>query len=90
MSDRARARATGLRRALFAGGALFATVVALLAAQLWSGNDPALGQGAGRSAAPEQDLHASLLDTVLSVASGLLDENDAGAEQAPAVRSGTS
>ena len=91
MSARARARVVRVRRTLIAGGALFATVFALLAAQLWLGNDPALGEGAARPAAPEQELHASVLDTVLSVASGLLEEDDGeDDERAPAMRSGTS
>lgn len=93
MTERARARMSALRRALIAGGAVFATVFALLAAQLWLGNDPALGDGTARGARqqPSQELHASVIDTVLSVAGGLLDaEHGDDGGSAPAVSSGTS
>lgn len=84
---------TALKRALIACGAVFATVFTLLAGQLWLGKDPALGEGRAQPAAQEQDqdLHASVLDTVVAVAAGLLDEDHGeGDEQAPAMRSGTS
>lgn len=97
MTDRARSRVIALRRALIAGGAVFATVFALLAVQLWFGNDPALGDGAAqveRRQQPEQELHASVLDTVLSVATGLLDDehgdDDDDGGSAPSVSSRTS
>ena len=86
-------RMLGLRRALILSAALFATVFALLAVQLWLGRDPALGQRAdGRSAQPQKELHASVLDTVLSVAAGVLRDGDDedGDGQGPAVRSSTS
>ncbi len=92
MTERQRARIVALKRALIASGAVFAAVFTLLAGQLWLGNDPALGENGGQqSAAEEQELHASVLDTVLGVATGLLDEeHDQDAGQGPAVRSGTS
>jgi hypothetical protein len=85
---------TAFKRALIASGALFAVVFALLAGQLWFGNDPALGEGAARVSTqkPEQELHASVLDTVLGVATGLLDDEhgDDDGEGSSSVRSGTS
>lgn len=87
---------TALKRALIASGALFATVFALLAAQLWFGKDPALGDATARvtSQKPEPELHASVLDTVISVASGLLDDEHGddgeGDDASSSVRSGTS
>lgn len=95
MTDRSLARARALKRTLIASAALFATVFALLAAQLWLGNDPALGTALGTARAtpqPEQDLHASVIDTVLGVASGLLDDEHGDEEDggSSSVRSGTS
>jgi hypothetical protein len=91
VTERQRARTVALRRALIASAAVFATVFTLLAAQLWLGNDPALGRDGGQPAAQEQELHASVLDTVLGVATSLLDEEHGDEdEQGPAVRSGTS
>lgn len=91
MTDRSLARARALKRTLIASAALFASVFALLAAQLWLGNDPALGT-ARATRQPEQDLHASVLDTVLGVASGLLDDEHGDEEDggSSSVRSGTS
>ncbi len=83
-----------LRRALIASAAVFATVFTLLAGQLWLGNDPALGEKSAQAAPreQEQELHASILDTVLGVATTLLDEEHGEDEddESPAVRSGTS
>jgi hypothetical protein len=85
-----------LRRTLIASGVAFAVVFVLLAGQLWLGNDPALGRAGGAPAAQEREqereLHASVLDTVLGVATSLLDEEhgDEDDEQGQAVRSGTS
>jgi len=79
----------GLRRALILSGALFATVFALLAVQLWLGRDPALGDGTRTAAQPREELSASVLDTVDSVAAGIFDDG-ADQGQAPSVRSGTS
>ena len=94
MTPRQHARVLAVRRgALLATGAAFAVVFVLLAGQLWLGNDPALGEKRAQAAPQEQEqeLHASVLDTVLGVATTLLDEeHDDDDDQAPAVRSGTS
>ncbi len=80
-----------LKRALIASAAAFAAVFALLAGQLWLGNDPALGESGGQQAAEEQELHASVVDTVLGVATSLLDEeHDEDEGRGAAMRSGTS
>jgi hypothetical protein len=81
-----------VKRALIATGAAFAVVFVLLAGQLWMGNDPALGEKRTQAAPEEQELHASVLDTVLGVATTLLDDEhgEDDDDRAPAVRSGTS
>lgn len=96
MTDRRRARSAALKRALIASTAVFATVFTLLAGQLWLGKDPALGDGSSQAAAQQQEqpeLHASVIDTVIGVASSLLDEehgDDDGGDRGSSVRSGTS
>lgn len=88
------ARMSGLRRALIVSGALFATVFVLLAAQLWLGNDPALGDGSARADARQDDggARASVWDTVLGAAAGALqdDEGEDEGSSSPAVSSRTS
>lgn len=97
MTERRRARTAALKRALIASAAVFATVFTLLAGQLWLGRDPAIGDGSTQAAAQQQEepeLHASVIDTVIGVASSLLDEehddDDDGGDRGSSMRSGTS